>query len=100
MSVIIDFRLNSNVDIQCPNHGWNKRLMKMVASVGIKAIEISTSGLMQDFICTKCRSDSEDCNCSHSNPHTLLNIVTKIMNRKVDGCDCEHICRCNTLEVV
>jgi hypothetical protein len=96
MSVVIDFPSNF---VPCPTHGWNKRLKQMAASAGVQMVEILTSGQEQDFICTKCRSESEGCKCSHANPHTLLNILYKVV-RKEKGCECEHICRCNTVEVV
>ena len=98
MSVVINIK--PDFVQKCSIHGWNKRLKQMAASVGFRVIEIQVPSLDQNFICTKCRGDSEHCKCSFSNPHTSLNIVYQTMNTKVQECDCEFLCKCNTADVV
>ena len=102
MSVVIDIKPDFVEKFSF--HGWNKRLKQMAASLGFRVVEIQTSSLDQNFICRTCRSDSEHCNCSVSNPppppHTLVNIDYQTMNNKVQECDCEFLCKCGTTDVV
>ena len=97
MSVAVDI---STYVQKLPTHGWNKRLAQIAVSAGFHVVEISQLSVDTDFICINCHSDSEHCNCSISNPHTALNIFYMTMNTEVRGCDCEFICKCNTVDVV
>ena len=98
MSVVIDIK--PDFVQKCSFHGWNKRLKPMAASVGFHVIEIQTPPLDQNFICGKCKTDPEHCNCSFSNPHTSLFIPYQTMNTKEQECDCETPCKCKTTDVV
>ena len=97
MSVVIDIK--HDFVPKCSTHGWNKRLTSV-----IKLAQMATTldiHVIDNFICTKCRGESEYCSCTFSNPHSTIMVVYSNFTHQVKSdCQCEFMCKCNTVEVV